>query len=392
MKGRNPTFFDLFAGAGGLGKGFTDAGFVPLLAVEIREPSLRTYVRNVRPRLALCEDIRRLDPEKIARRIGRPDVLVGCPPCQPFSKLSRRLRREGRADSREDLPLVFAEWAARLRPRVVFFENVPGIREHPVYERMRRRLSRTHRIVFEEVVDLGAYGAAVRRPRLILIAVSRDLPEDAAFAPPPPSGHRTVGEVLSRYAAFPPGSPEAPPNHFCLRVTPLTRERIRRVPRDGGDRFVLPEDLLVPCHRGPEGRRTFRDVLSRLRASEPAPYLTTGWHDVYRGRYIHPWEDRPLTAREAAALMSFPDDFVFEGPFSSWTYQIGEAFPLEPARRFAEAVRRCFFGKGQRARRGQIPQRGRGAQTSMQKSKRRAKKPAGSRRTGASRQARSHSA
>ena len=60
-------------------------------------------------------------------------------------------------------------------------------------------------------------------------------------------------------------------------------------------------------------------------------------------------EDRPLTAREAAALMSFPDDFVFEGPFSSWAYQIGEAFPPEPARRFAEAIRRCFFGKGQRA-------------------------------------------
>jgi len=332
-----PTLFDLFAGAGGLGKGFADAGFEPLLAVEIREASARTYARNIRPRMVLRGDIREADPEEIARRVGRPDVLAGCPPCQPFSRLNPH-RRRGSADPREDLPLVFADWAARLKPKAVLFENVPGILSHPVYRRLRERLAETHRVVFEDVVDLGAYGAAVRRRRLILIAVLRDLPE-RAFLAPAPCGHRTVGEVLARYAALPPGSPEAPPNHVLRRITPITRERIRRIPKNGGNRFALPEPLRVLCHRGPRGDRMFRDVLSRLRADRPAPYITTGWHDVYRGRYIHPWEDRPLTGREAAALMSFPDDFVFEGPFRSWTYQIGEAFPPVAARRFAEAVR-----------------------------------------------------
>ncbi|WP_322794654.1 DNA cytosine methyltransferase [Thermoflexus sp.] len=338
-----PGFFDLFSGAGGLGKGFADAGFDPLLAVEIRQPSLLTYFLMVRPRLAVCEDIRHLDPREMVRRAGRPDLIIGCPPCQGFSKLNGRGREDRYGDPRNELALVFARWVNAIRPRVVFFENVPGILRHPIYREMRARIRRTHRIVFEEVVDLGAYGAAVRRPRLILIAVSKEMPEGAAFEPPEPTGHRTVGEVLARYQRFRPGGRDAPPNHICMRVTPLTRERIRRIPKNGGDRSALPRSLLVPCHRGPVGRQRFTDVLSRLRADEPAPYLTSGWHDVYRGRYIHPWKDRPLTAREAAALMSFPDDFVFEGTFSSWTYQIGEAFPPEPARRFAEAIRRSFF-------------------------------------------------
>lgn len=335
-----PTFFDLFCGAGGLGYGFRRAGFEPLFAIDIREPALRTYIRNVAPRMALCADIRTVRPEDPVRRLGRPDLLVGCPPCQGFSRMNGKGRDGRDEDPRNDLVLEFAKWALKIRPSVIFFENVPGILRHPIYETFRRRLRRFYRIVFEEVVDLADYGIAVRRKRLILIAALGSVPGE--FRPPEAVGPIPVGEVLRRYADLPPG-PGGFPNHIHLRITPATLERIRRIPRDGGDRRALPDRMLPPCHRGREGRRRFADVLARLRAAEPAPYLTTGWYDVYRGRYIHPWLDRPLTAREAAALMSFPDDFIFEGSFTSWTSQIGEAFPPEAAFRFAEAIRRGFF-------------------------------------------------
>lgn len=338
----NFTFYDLFCGAGGLGYGFHRAGFKPLFAIDIRGDAIRTYNRNVSPQKSLCADIRTVNPESILRETGRPDLIAGCPPCQGFSKLNGRGREQKFDDPRNELTRLFAEWVMRIRPTAVFFENVPGITRHPVYEGFRRRLRRAYQIVLEEVIDLAEYGIAVRRKRLILIAVSKDLSID--FRPPDKTGPVPAGAILKRYERIPPGTASLP-NHRHLRITKKTLERIRLIPKNGGDRRTVPDEKLPPCHRGPVGKRRFTDVLARLREDEPAPYLTSGWYDVYRGRYIHPRLDRPLTAREAAALMSFPDDFVFEGSFTSWAHQIGEAFPPEAARRFAEAIRHSLFAR-----------------------------------------------
>jgi DNA (cytosine-5)-methyltransferase 1 len=54
--------------------------------------------------------------------------------------------------------------------------------------------------------------------------------------------------------------------------------------------------------------------------------------------YIHPYQDRTLTVREAARLQTIPDWVRFAGPPSAAFRQIGNAVPVVLGRRIGEAV------------------------------------------------------
>ena len=123
-------FFDLFCGAGGLSLGLAAAGLKPLGGMDVNEAALISFRRNLarfNKNLALVKaDAFKFPPVKLAEAVGEldPDLVVGCPPCQGFSRL--RVNRFG-PDKRNDLILYFAEAVKLLKPSHVFFENVPGI-------------------------------------------------------------------------------------------------------------------------------------------------------------------------------------------------------------------------------------------------------------------------
>lgn len=80
--------------------------------------------------------------------------------------------------------------------------------------------------------------------------------------------------------------------------------------------------------------------MGRLYWDRPAVTIRTEFYKPEKGRYLHPTEDRPITIREAARCMSFPDDFVFPAG-EKWTEvarQIGNAVPPLLAQRIAEAI------------------------------------------------------
>ena len=60
--------------------------------------------------------------------------------------------------------------------------------------------------------------------------------------------------------------------------------------------------------------------------------------------YIHPWDARGLSPREAARIQTFPDDYVFEGSKESVRKQIGMAVPQKGARVIFEAILKTFAG------------------------------------------------
>ena len=122
--------------------------------------------------------------------------------------------------------------------------------------------------------------------------------------------------------------------------------RYKAVPRDGGDRFAMQRNLdraglgdLVPrCWREKPTGTT--DVFGRLWWDRPALTIRTEFYKPEKGRYLHPSAHRPITVREAARLMSFPDDFVLpeDQSMSSIARQVGNAVPPLLARRIAEAL------------------------------------------------------
>jgi DNA (cytosine-5)-methyltransferase 1 len=76
-----------------------------------------------------------------------------------------------------------------------------------------------------------------------------------------------------------------------------------------------------------------------MAANDVAPTLTTRCTTPACGSYVHPWEDRGITLREAALLQTFPAGYIFCGGYGAIERQIGNAIPVRLAEAAATAVR-----------------------------------------------------
>lgn len=122
------TCVDLFSGAGGLSRGFYDAGYDVVLGVDFDEAALKTFKENHGTAEAMKLDL--FDHDNIDVIINylkdrdiKLDVLVGGPPCQGFSIAGPRDMN----DKRNSLYLAMVKLADRLKPQAVVLENVPGM-------------------------------------------------------------------------------------------------------------------------------------------------------------------------------------------------------------------------------------------------------------------------
>ena len=126
------------------------------------------------------------------------------------------------------------------------------------------------------------------------------------------------------------------PLHFARNHKQIALERLRHIPKNGGDRFSLPPHLELDCHKG---KKNYPDVYGRMRWEDIAPTLTTGCTDITKGRFVHPEDDRAITLREAARLQTFPDDYRFSGNSSQIAIQIGNAVPMKFVEALAPIIR-----------------------------------------------------
>ena len=148
------TMIDLFAGAGGLSEGLSEAGFHSLFASEIVPAYADTYKKNHLFSDVLTADIRTVDADEIREKLGMEkgelDLLAGGPPCQGFS-INAPVRSI--LDQRNHLFKEYLRFVDAFAPRAVLIENVPGLVsfEHGA----------TLHAILEALSQLG-YGADVR--------------------------------------------------------------------------------------------------------------------------------------------------------------------------------------------------------------------------------------
>ena len=117
---------DLFAGCGGLSKGFMDAGFDIIVGVDNDQAALNTFVKNHNGAVALNADLSKQETFDEIRRIAgeRPiDVIIAGPPCQGFSLSGPR----NFDDERNKLYLAVIEMVKQYKPKGFIIENVPGM-------------------------------------------------------------------------------------------------------------------------------------------------------------------------------------------------------------------------------------------------------------------------
>lgn len=264
----------------------------------------------------------------------RLDLLVVCAPCQPFSSQNRNKGN----DDREDLILESVKFVCELKPKLVFFENVPGLHNSPVLALLRKRLSKAGYALSDKFrVDAATLGVPQRRLRCIMLASPNASAADIFGDGLPDLPKKTVREAFAGFQSLKSGeASESDPLHFARNHRDIALERLKYIRKDGGDRFDLPPHLELNCHKGYQGHP---DVYGRMKWDDVAPTLTTGCTDLTRGRFAHPEDDRAITLREAAALQTFPDSFRFKGSPKEIAMQIGNAVPVAMVENLAPVFR-----------------------------------------------------
>ena len=333
------TSIDLFAGAGGLSYGLTSEGFQTIAAVEIDPVSAKSYSLNHQHTSVMVSDVRQVSGTQILKRAGLTsgelDLLTGCPPCQAFSTLRTRRRKQQLNDPSKELIIEMLRLVRSIRPRAVIVENVPGLADDEHFTNFRLGLKQAGYQSTHAILNASDFGVPQRRKRLILIALrGRAIPLGWSNYH---CERKTVRDTIGHLA--PAGNSGDVLHDIPENRTPAMMSRIRATPKDGGSRRDIPSELQCACHNRIDG---FKDVYGRMAWDDISPTITSGCNNPSRGRFLHPEEDRAITLREAALLQSFPQSyqFCFDRGKEHVARQIGNAFPPDLIRPIAAVISR----------------------------------------------------
>lgn len=341
---------DLFCGAGGMTLGFVDprfcGGFQPVLAVDLDRSALDTHEANFHGTTVN-------DPieDWLAGTPCLPvaDVVIGGPPCQGFSLLNKN--REG--DIRRALWEPYLDIVAESGARMFVMENVSELYRSPELQQIKSQAKKMGFQTKEAVLNAADYGAPQTRKRTVVIGWDSKRVGTPKFPPVPTHAApgtsdtlptwRTVQDVIGDLED-PEGTeirtvPHPHNLHFGRNPTGKSLARYRAVP-PGGNRFDLMKNALEitpACWIRKTSGGT--DLFGRLWWDRPSVTIRTEFFKPEKGRYLHPDKHRPITHREAARLMGFPDDFKFLGSKTDIARQIGNAVPPDLASAIAHMVK-----------------------------------------------------
>jgi len=291
---------DLFAGCGGLSLGFEAAGY-ETIGYEMDEAAAATYNKNL---LGSCY------AEMLHTDMHYPhaDIIIGGPPCQPFSVGGHQ---KGMEDARDGFP-IFIDAVKKIQPRVFMFENVRGLlySNKWYFELVLTELRKLGYIIDYKLLNAVNYGVPQNRERLFVFG------HKAKFSFPKPQAKKvTVGQAIGdTMFTAPEGS------KF------LTASMDRYVANyEKASSCINPRDLYFD--------KPARTLTCRNLAGATGDMQRVKLKDGKRRRLMH---------SEAARLQSFPDWFEFVGNETQRFNQIGNAVPPLLAYQLALALKECY--------------------------------------------------
>ena len=248
------------------------------------------------------------------------DIVTGGFPCQAFSYAGKKL---GFEDTRGTLFHEFARCVSEVKPSIFLAENVRGLISHDhgrTLETIIAVLSSLDYSVTYQVLNAAYYGVGQKRERVVIIGIKNGT--DIHFEYPKPDEQMTtLKEALKN----------CPPSEG-QQYSEKKKKFLAQVP-PGGCWVDLPEE----AQKEYMGKSFFsgggkRGMARRISWDEPCLTLTCSPSQKQTER-CHPDETRPFTVREYARIQSFPDDWEFAGGIGEKYKQIGNAVPVEMAKR-----------------------------------------------------------
>lgn len=339
---------DLFCGIGGLTKGLLLSGIPVKAGIDIDASCRFAYEKNNNAKFINC-DITLLDGKQLKSLYpnNTTRILVGCAPCQPFSKYTTRYRKNGSIDDKWKLLYSFSRLVREVKPEVISMENVPELGKEKVFSDFVSALEQLNYFVDWKIVYCPQYGVPQNRKRLVLLA--SHLGEIELISPLYDADHYpTVRQAIGNLPSLNDGEQDANDLlHRACKLSATNLERIRQsVP--GGTWRDWDDNLILKCHKKESGK-TYGSVYGRMSWDEPSPTITTQFYGYGNGRFGHPEQDRALSLREGAILQSFPPDYIFidnEHPSNRREIgiHIGNAVPVELGRIIGVSIQQHLQG------------------------------------------------
>ncbi len=297
---------DLFCGIGGLSHGFVKSGFNVVAGIDNDSACKYGYEANNGAQFfdADISDVTADQLDEMYGDVKGMKILVGCAPCQPFSKLNIKDVTEQQLQPLEK----FAQLVTDIQPDIVSMENVKGLQKNPIFKSFLANLDANAYHYSYSIVDFSDYGVPQKRLRLVLLASKHG--KIHLIDPTHKEKKMTVKDVIGKVEPIKDGETSKKDRlHKARLLSPLNKKRIRATPKDGGNSRSWSDDLVLDCHKKDTGSTYRGTVYGRMKWDEPSPTMTTQCTGIGNGRYGHPEQDRAISLREAANFQAFPSSF-----------------------------------------------------------------------------------
>lgn len=322
---------DLFCGAGGLTCGLKQAGIPVNVGIDFDVTCKYPFEINNKSRF-IHRNVEKVTISQLKHYYPKGDikVLVGCAPCQPFSKHTRK-NKNRKDDGKWQLLTYFQRLVEELKPEIISIENVPEIRNEKIFIDFVDKLKSLDYHVNWKIVYCPDYNIPQNRNRLVLLA---SLLGEITLIPPTKNqdNYSSVKTVIGKLKPIRAGEVcLIDPLHRSSSLTEKNLQRIRQS-RPGGTWVDWDNELRLQCHTKKTGE-SYKAVYGRMKWDIPSPTITTQFFNYGTGRFGHPEQDRALSLREGALLQTFPQNYKFIDPDLKFSFDrigryIGNAVPV----------------------------------------------------------------
>jgi DNA (cytosine-5)-methyltransferase 1 len=346
----------LFSGAGGLDLGFEAAGFVSRVCVEMDKHSC-VSLRHNRPEMAVVEaPIAEVQSSTILESanlsVRQCDVLIGGPPCQPFSKSSYWSKGDSARldDPRADTLTQYMRVLEDTLPKAFLIENVSGLVYKGKDEGFRHieqclaKINQKQKVNYSlcwKVLNAAEYGVPQLRERTFLVGFRDGTPfrfPSPKFAPPELANNDLFREPFRTAWDAIGDLPHDGPTDEKLHMTGKWADLLPSIPE--GENYLWHTDRKggVPLFGW---RRRYWSFLLKLAKTLPSWTI-----QAQPGSAIGPfhWASRRLSRLEMQRIQTFPDDYEVLGSRVEIQRQIGNAVPSLMAEVLGLAIREQLTG------------------------------------------------